>query len=56
MFGLLDWWKEFVDKLIVLYLASRLRSMVIIPPHLEYNVFLGLITRWMPVLSLHSLN
>jgi hypothetical protein len=51
-FGLLDWWKEFVDKLTVLYLASRLRSMVVIPPHPEYNVFLELITRWTPVLSL----
>ena len=55
-FGPLDYWKEFVDKLIVPYLASRFRSMVVIPLHLEYNVFHGLITRWTPVLSLQSLN
>ena len=54
-FGPLDWWKEFVDKLIVPYLASRFQSMVVIPPHLEYNVFHELITRWTPVLSLQSL-
>ena len=51
-FGLLDWWKEFIDKLIVPYLASRFQSVVIIPLHPEYDVFHGLITRWMPILSL----
>ena len=55
-FGLLDWWKEFVDKLIVPYLASRFWSMVIIPPHPEYDMFHGLITRWTIILSLQSLN
>ena len=48
-FGPLDWWKEFADKLIVLYLASRFRSVVVISPHPEYDVFHGLITRWTPV-------
>ena len=55
-FGSLDWWKEFVDKLIVPYLASQFRSMVVIPPHPEYDMFHGLITRWTLVLSLQSLN
>ena len=55
-FGLLDWWKEFIDKLIVPYLASRFWSVVIILLHLEYNVFHRLITRWTPILSLQSLN
>ena len=36
-FGPLDWWKEFADKLIVLYLASRFRSVVVILPHPEYD-------------------
>ena len=55
-FGPLDWWKEFVDRLIVLYLASRFWSVVVIPTHLEYDMFHGLITRWTPVLSLQLLN
>jgi len=55
-FGPLDWWKEFIDKLIVSYLASWFQNMVVIPPHLEYDVFHGQITRWAPVLSLQSLN
>ena len=56
MFGPLDWWKKSVDKLIVPYLASQFRSMVVIPPHPEYDVFHRLITRWTPILSLQSLN
>ena len=55
-FGPLDWWKEFVDKIIVPYLASRVRSVVVIPPHPEYDMFHGMITRWMAVLSLQLLN
>jgi hypothetical protein len=37
-------------------LASQFWSVVVIVPHLEYDVFHGLITRWTPVLSLQSLN
>ena len=55
-FGLLDWWKEFVDKLIVPYLASWFQSVVVILPHSEYDMFHRLITRWTPILSLQSLN
>ena len=29
---------------------------MVISPHLEYDVFHGLITRWTPILSLQSLN
>ena len=49
-FSPLDWWKEFVNKLIVPYLASWFWSVVIIPPHSEYVH--KLITRWTSVLSL----
>jgi hypothetical protein len=56
MFSPLDWWKEFVDKLIVSYLATRFQSVDVIPPHPEYDVFHRLITRWTPVFSLQSLN
>ena len=56
MFGPLDWWKEFIDKLIIPYLASWFQSVVIVPPHPKYDVFHGLITRWTPILSLQSLN
>jgi hypothetical protein len=45
MFSPLDWWKEFIDKLIVPYLASWLQTVVVISPHLEYDVFHRLITR-----------
>jgi len=56
-FGPLDWWKEFVDKLIVLYLASRFQSLVVISlHHLEYDVLHRLIIKWTPILSLQSLN
>ena len=55
-FGPLDWWKEFIDKLIVPYLASRFWSVVIILLHPEYDMFHKLITRWMPILSLQLLN
>ena len=55
-FGPLDWWKEFVDRLIVLYLASRFWCMVVILLYPEYDMFHGMITRWMAVLSLQLLN
>jgi hypothetical protein len=53
---MLDWWKEFIDKHIVPYLASWFWCMVIILPHPEYDMFHGLITKWTPMLSLHPLN
>jgi hypothetical protein len=37
-------------------LASQFWSVVVIVPHLEYDVFHGLITKWTPILSLQSLN
>jgi len=52
----LDWWKEFIDKLIVPYLASQFWSMVVIPLQPKYDVFHGMITKWTPILSLQSLN
>ena len=45
----------FVDKLVVLHLASWFIAISVVPSNEGYNVFYMLITRWKPVMSPESM-
>ena len=54
-FGWSDWRTPFVNKLIVLRLASRFIAISVVLPNEGYDVFHMLITRWKPVVSPKSM-